>query len=195
MDNRDFSSMSKSSLENLATRLTKPYFELDYGFPVCNHTEKIGDKNIGYVNGIFSDGVPFEAEIYGDDKEEWLSFILPRIFDEREVLKPKKEGNVKTSSQDYTVMPMQGVLEVGMNYEGTDVGEGATEDYLGYLASRNVIGLAQGYGEGQIFQCGIGYFTDKNKNKLTKFFLKMKDEGKPIILTNLTFNRFPKTSE
>lgn len=49
--------------------------------PVCNHTENVDKHNIGYVQGILHDGVPFEAEFWsdgeGDEEELNISFMLP----------------------------------------------------------------------------------------------------------------------
>ena len=43
------------------------YTQVIYPMPVCNHTTAEADEhNIGYIQGITDDGIPFEAEMWTD---------------------------------------------------------------------------------------------------------------------------------
>ena len=43
------------------------FMEANGSFPICNHTQCVEPNNIGYVQGIMSDGTPFEAELWRND--------------------------------------------------------------------------------------------------------------------------------
>lgn len=40
------------------------YYTTKYDFPVTNHFENVSDDNIGWIRGVMSDELPFEAEIW-----------------------------------------------------------------------------------------------------------------------------------
>lgn len=54
------------------------YYTCRYDYPVCNHTDGVTEKNLGYIKGITADGVPFEAELF--ETEDWnlLPFAIQR---------------------------------------------------------------------------------------------------------------------
>ena len=39
------------------------YLQAIRPLPVCNHVLEVEKNNKGYAQGIFSDGIPFEAEL------------------------------------------------------------------------------------------------------------------------------------
>lgn len=61
-----------------------------YDFPVCNHRDLIDVENIGYIQGLFSDGIPYEAELYARDDLMSMAIIMPELCIRRATeLKPR----------------------------------------------------------------------------------------------------------
>ena len=75
-----------------------PYYILaNKPMPICNHTECVSKDNIGYCQGIFEDGTPFEAELYKAGKEEGLALTMPLLHDLEDQLPPQDKSS---ESQD-----------------------------------------------------------------------------------------------
>ena len=66
-----------------ANHQLRQYIQAEYPFPVCNH--KISEKDmkisLGYVEGIFEDGIPFAAELIhsSEMKKTSVIFVLPYL--------------------------------------------------------------------------------------------------------------------
>ena len=52
------------------------YIQAIRPFPICNHIKDVGRDNLGYTQGIFVDGIPFEAELWSYGEELNVSFVI-----------------------------------------------------------------------------------------------------------------------
>lgn len=76
----DLSSSNNTSDEKDNFLGWDPYYILtNKPMPICNHTECVSKDNIGYCQGIFEDGTPFEAELYKAEEEVGLALIMPLL--------------------------------------------------------------------------------------------------------------------
>ena len=58
----------------------KTYEEATMDFPVCNHIKFVNENNLGYIQGIMSNGLPFEAELWLLNGIMNLSVIMPDVI-------------------------------------------------------------------------------------------------------------------
>lgn len=63
------------------------YVAAKYPFPICNHTENLGPENVGYTQGVLSDGTPFEAELW--ESKKTLASGLYIVMADNGLVKPE----------------------------------------------------------------------------------------------------------
>ena len=56
--------MKMKSLRGIIQKESEGYYTSNYDYTVCNNTDGVTEKNLGFVKGIIAGGVPFEAELF-----------------------------------------------------------------------------------------------------------------------------------
>lgn len=105
------------------------YYTSNYDYPVCNHTDGVTEKNLGFVKGITAGGVPFEAELFEKDENLTMAVIIPAIFNdayEDEEDDELSDENTNITAMHYEVESVDySILDIGMvddaMEENTDV--------------------------------------------------------------------------
>ena len=97
------------------------YTEFFAPFPICNHIEGFDPKyNHGYTQGVTSDGIPFEAELWSTDTECNITIIFPENFDMYEGIDPYADVLIDRNPDDPIPYQSQdelienGILSIGM---------------------------------------------------------------------------------
>ena len=173
--------------------------------PICNHTECVSKDNIGYCQGIFEDGTPFEAEHYKAGKEEGLALIMPLLHDLEDKLPPQDlsyslqylnsgSANTKDTTESSKVKYLKGqseytdnsVLWIGMAFNGMEEDIEVLQDYVGYLKDNEVIRFTS-----PLENCAIFYCTDVAGHDFAKLNITLKEESGAVIAeTSLKFTPF-----
>ena len=173
--------------------------------PICNHTECVNKDNIGYCQGIFEDGTPFEAELYKAGKEEGLALIMPLLHDLEDELPPQDlssnpqylnsgTANTKDTTEPSKVKYLKGqseytdnsVLWIGMAFNGMEEDIEVLQDYVKYLKDNEVIRFTS-----PLENCAIFYCTDVAGHDFAKLNITLKEESGAVIAeTSLKFTPF-----
>ena len=169
----------------------KKHIESLMDFPVCNHTQGITESNIGYVSGLFEEGIPFEAELFrygsGDELQEEIALLLPVI---------KKVGN-RTENIAYNQGTVVGfeyeinikdlsVLTIGMVEHGQELEVDVVRQYVEFLESNDIVQFTGSMQSGSVF-----YFTDVNGNDFAQVHVGLITCGRQEAITPLHFRNFP----
>ena len=183
-----------------------PYYILaNKPMPICNHTECVSKDNIGYCQGIFEDGTPFEAEHYKAGKEEGLALIMPLLHDLEDKLPPQDlsyspqylnsgSANTKDTTESSKVKYLKGqseytdnsVLWIGMAFNGMEENIEVLQDYVKYLKDNEVIRFTS-----PLENCAIFYCTDVAGHDFAKLNITLKEESGAVIAeTSLKFTPF-----
>ena len=161
------------------------YYEAIYPFPICNHVKEWNVNNYGYAQGIMSNGIPFEAELWANDNCINVSFVLPRLFLSMGNRQTLKRGNIigfHTSEERYN----QGILTIGM------VDDGFIESYDELLQYVDVL-KEQGLIEylGQIENAAGLLCTDVEGNELVNIIVTLEEDEEELAEVYLEFREFP----
>ncbi len=162
------------------------YYEANNHAPVCNHTVEIGDENLGYTQGTFMGGTPFEAELWVDDSDIVLQVIIP----EREYLVETIEeapslSNVKLL-HDELLRHNNSVLSTGMVERGYHNESKAIEKYLKILETVAILEFS-----GIVRNGCLHYLTDIEGNNLVAVIVSLIVNNVEEAKTSLTFRDFP----
>lgn len=161
------------------------YYEAIKPFPVCNHTAEVGKENLGYVQGIFFDGIPFEAELweYGDSTN--VSFVFPKLWRMEEPKESIKEGNV-VGFHERVQRTFCCALTVGMVDNGAATDFNTTLAYIEYLKEKEVISFVTDVENGSVL-----YVTDIEGHDLVHVIITLRENGECLAHTPLGFHDFP----
>lgn len=166
------------------------YTEAIYDFPTCNHARQLGRENIGYCQGIFDDGVPFEAELWDGKNGLYLGIIIPDILPEREVPKKPKtnesEGaNIVGISYNDGVVFDAGVLKIGMERTGVEDGYDIPIYLVEYFEKNGVVEFTTNLENGF-----IEYLTDIAGKPLIRTIITLEEDGEILAEHDLDFKPF-----
>ncbi len=157
----------------------RDYQQFRLPFPVCNHMVGISKKNLGYTQGMMSDGVPFEAEIIHDENETNLSIIIP--FNPGQI----DERIISEVILDAEPLELGYVLTKNMKFVGriddTDFIIGSLE----YIENCGLIAFTGQYHNGY-----VEYYTDKNGTDLIMISVMLEGELGVVCETELDFIPF-----
>lgn len=188
----DFRSVFKENVEDCTGIETtyideRPeYYQATSGFPICNHTECVSEKNIGYVQGIMKDGVPFEAELWKNELGENISVVLPELFvNQRKESKPLKKDNL-VGFHNQVEDIHNGVLTIGMVDGGIDTELDVTMKYVDFLKENDIVEFVGGMENGSVF-----HVTDVEGKDLIYVTVALSDRDKVLAKTSLHFMKFP----
>jgi len=158
------------------------FYELEYRMPLCNHTQSLSGKNLGYRQGMTVDNIPFEAELTDDGNRVHLCVIMPAIYGED---KPdKKEEKVIGISYEVEDIDFS-ILDIGMVDEGQEKDLSVIKEYVNFLIDREIVIFSTCEENGSVF-----YRIDELGNELAKVLITLSEEDKILAKTNLTFIPF-----
>ncbi|MBQ3462696.1 MAG: hypothetical protein IJH36_06205, partial [Clostridia bacterium] len=114
------------------------YTQVIYPMPVCNHTTAEADEhNIGYIQGITDDGIPFEAEMWTDEKNfRNLTVYMPEFMSGITVGDNSPEDDIVISSG---IVKSYDVLGIGMVESDTVLDETTEHEYVTYLIEKGMV--------------------------------------------------------
>lgn len=161
------------------------YIRAEKRFPICNHTQEIDASNLGFCQGIVSDGNPFEAELWENEEEKALTVILPEL--EIPVQKTNSLGessNVVGFKTDYPYEDGS-VLWIGMVNNGQEHDDEIVQFYVDYLKESGLIEFAGDMENGAVIYC-----TDIAGSNLVNVTIALEEKGHILAETDLKFTPF-----
>lgn len=165
------------------------YYQSKYEYPICNHTEGVSEKNIGFTRGVTASGVPFEAELFEEDDVMTMSVIMPAIYndayegqEEDEVI----DENINITAMHYDVESDDySVLDFGMVDDAMEENTDVVKDYVDFLVKNGIVTYASNLINGAVL-----YRVDVLGNELTKVLVTMKEGETFWAYTDLDFDEF-----
>lgn len=168
---------------------------------LCNHN---GAQfvNIGYSVGITSNGVPYEAELWHDDKCLCIGVVVPFIKEFGEMntepvpknALPKvvnfgraKEAKEKEST-DNIEGPDFSMLCVGMIDDGVEVELDTVKNYVEFLVEEKIVDFTS-----EIYHGAVKYRVNVAGHSVAEIMIVLKDGVDLIAVTNLEYKDFPNT--
>ena len=167
------------------------YYTSNYDYPVCNHTDGVTEKNLGFVKGITAGGVPFEAELFEKDENLTMAVIIPAIFNdayEDEEDDELSDENTNITSMHYEVESVDySVLDIGMVDDAMEDNTDVVRDYVDFLVNNGIVTFASNLLNGTVL-----YRIDVLGNELAKVLITMREGEELWAYTDLDFTEFPK---
>lgn len=172
------------------------YYTTKYDFPVTNHFENVSDDNIGWIRGVMSDELPFEAEIWKKDEEVDVAFIIPAIYSEDDKINPydttnneriAKESKVKgiTYYTDQADMWDGGILAIGMVDEGYEEDPFVLQNYVEILENNELIEFNT-----DLYNGIVQYVIDSCGNEFARIVITLEDSYNSFATCPLFFEEF-----
>lgn len=167
------------------------YYTSKYDYPICNHTEEVTEKNIGYAQGITAGGVPFEAEMFEERENMSMAVMMPAIFNDAYV--GKEDEKLSDTHSNITGMRYEvnfldySVLDIGMVDGPIEENIDIVKAYVDFLASNGIVIFDSDVLNGTVF-----YRIDALGNNLAKVLITMREGEDFWAYTNLDFKEFPK---
>lgn len=161
------------------------YIQLEKNFPICNHTQSIDSSNLGYCQGVGSDGIPFEAELWKNDNEKALTVILPvqeiPFQLNKSVIEPSNVRVFKAECEYWD----SSVLWIGMVDHGQEEDEEVIRYYVDYLKKLGIVEFPGITENGSVMYC-----TDIAGNDLVHITIALEENDNILATTNLKFRPF-----
>lgn len=158
-------------------------------FPVCNHVKDITKNNIGFAQGVFSDGTPFEAELWTDSNGgKTLTVVIPAFYEEKT---DKAFGTVQKVSENIVSFRHKvsaqdnSVLCIGMTDDGEEENFEVIQGYSMYLEENGVLRFTDCGRNGSIL-----YATDIAGGRLAVIHTYLGSDDNVIAETDLEFNSY-----
>ncbi len=156
-----------------------------YGeFPVTNHADA-DEGNLGWVKGVFDDGLPFEAELWEYEGHTNVSILIPA--DCRDI-----EGNANWEDNDIIQFHGKrksvngGVLVVGMVSLGFETDDNIICNWIDYLEEKEFIDFIDEWRNG-----AIQYVVDINGNTFCEIIVELENENRVYAEVDIGWNEFP----
>lgn len=167
------------------------YYTSNYDYPVCNHTDGVTEKNLGFVKGITAGGVPFEAELFEKDENLTMAVIIPAIFNdayEDEEDDELSDENTNITAMHYEVESVDySILDIGMVDDAMEENTDVVRDYVDFLVNNRIVTFASNLLNGTVL-----YRIDVLGNELAKVLITMREGEDLWAYTDLDFTEFPK---
>lgn len=158
-------------------------------FPVCNHIQEVDSDNIGYVQGLFLDGTPFEAELWTNENERSLTVVMPEDTDfTHDIARGRntlRDGNTLGFHNEVQTFD-HSVLTVGMVDRGTEDDLSVTMKYVQKLTDAGLVFFTGLMENGAVF-----YMTDVTGSDLVRINIALEIDGNTVAKTPLRFRSFP----
>ncbi len=176
------------------------YVTANAPYPCCNHTEDIGEENLGYVQGIINGGTPFEAELWETEADgKNLSIVmadLPDLYMEayEEYLKygmKEETAEERLASQpgNNTTHTDASVLTIGMIMEEDDLPTEITAAVTAYMETAGLVRFP-----GRCSNGAVRFFIDMNGNRVIQNIINL-DGMLSEAETDLVFKPFIEKKE
>jgi hypothetical protein len=167
------------------------FFQSDYDYPVCNHTEGVTEANMGFARGVTISGVPFEAEVTSKDDVTTLAIMIPAIFNDARADMDRKQdatgANNRITAMHYDVESLDyTVLDIGMINDGIEENDDIMTDYVEFLIETGLVEYVSNMVNGTVL-----YRIDALGNSLAKILITMQDGDDVWAYTDLLFEDFP----
>lgn len=162
------------------------YEESSMDFPVCNHTKYVDDENLGYVQGILSGGVPFEAELWQTNGIMNLSVIIPEIIkSDKQQENLLNDGNITGFHNEVNAVN-GGVLAIGMVDRGMVDDINVIIEYVSLLKDHDIVEF-----ESDMENGAVQLLTDVNGNDFAQIMIMLEADDELLAMTELDFRDFP----
>ena len=162
------------------------YEEARMDFPVCNHTKYVDDENLGYVQGILSNGVPFEAELWQTNGIMNLSVIIPEIIkSDKQQENLLNDGNITGFHNEVNAVN-GGVLAIGMVDRGMVDDINVIIEYVSLLKDHDIVEF-----ESDMENGAVQLLTDVNGNDFAQIMIMLEADDELLAMTELDFRDFP----
>lgn len=165
------------------------FFESTFDFPICNHTKEATEQNIGYTQGIMSDGTPFEAELWTNENEHQISVVMP-VLAEKDMSAVTVQNQMQcenvigfhneVSSCDNSILCI-GMVDCGIEDELSIIMQ-----YVDLLENAGIVSFTTDMKNGAVF-----YLTDVNGSDLVRVDIALIVDGQATATTPLHFRAFP----
>lgn len=181
-------------MEKISNQVDMEYKEAYLPFPICNHIVDVDESNIGYSQGIFKDGTPFESELWCQNSELNMTVFIPRMHqlecgvDLQGIREVKSDSAISEFDSDLFVDGS--VLTVGMKLEGEIEDMAIIDTYVEYLIKNNALRYSSDVRNGS---CAI--FRDADGNQLMRITICLESCGKLMAETSLHYRSFPNAPE
>jgi hypothetical protein len=171
------------------------FFQSDYDYPVCNHTEGVTDANMGFARGVTISGIPFEAEVTSKDDVTTLAIMIPAIFNATRADTGRKrdasDADKRITAMHYDVQSFDyTVLDIGMIDDGIEENDDIMTDYAEFLIETGLVEYVSNMVNGTVM-----YRIDPLGNILAKILITLQDGGDFWAYTDLLFEDFPANRE
>lgn len=162
------------------------YFEASMDFPICNHTQHVNGDNLGYVQGIMSNGIPFEAELWLTNGILNLSVIMPEIIkSEKTQENILNDGNILGFHNEASAIN-GGVLAIGMVDRGMIEDLNVIIEYVTLLKEHDIVEF-----ESDMENGAVQLVTDINGNDFAHIMIMLEQDDELLAGTELEFRDFP----
>lgn len=162
------------------------FYQVTTGFPICNHTAGVSNNNLGYVQGILSSGVPFEAELWKNKTSVNISVVIPeQFFESDRKCSPQKNGNLIGFHNQINNIH-NGVLTIGMVDDGINTEMDATMQYVDFLKDHGLIEFVGDMENGAVF-----HVIDTEGKNLVYITVTLSELEEVFAKTSLHFMKFP----
>lgn len=172
------------------------YYTTKYDFPVTNRVEGVNENNIGWIKGIMSDELPFEAELWKKDGETDVCFLIPSIYLDDGKINPydtsakkkaykerKEQGIIEYVTEEQ--MWDEGVLSIGMVFEFDEVDPFVIQNYVEILENNELIEYIS-----DLYNADVQYVTDINGNEFARIMITLEDSNGKYAKCPLFFEEF-----
>lgn len=159
-------------------------------FPVCNHIKDTDRHNIGFAQGIFTDGTPFEAEIWINSKgQKNLTVVMP-VFNEVRTAKTVflEEREISANAIPFCrqdEVEDNSVLHIGMTDDGYEDDTEISRRYSEYLEEMGILRFSDCRRN-----CCVEYSTDIAGNRLAVIHTLLSADNDVIAETDIKFRSF-----
>ena len=173
-------------MKQFSTDESPVFYQAISGFPICNHTKCVSKDNLGYVQGVLKNGVPFEAELWKNATSLNMSVVLPEQFDVSDKKsKPLKKDNLMGFHNQVKDIH-KGVLTIGMVDGGSVTELNMTMQYVDYLKENGLVEFIGDMENGSVF-----YVIDVEGKELAYITVTLLEQENVFAKTALHFIEFP----
>ena len=177
-------------MKQFSTDESPVFYQAISGFPICNHTKYVSKDNLGYVQGVLKNGVPFEAELWKNATSLNMSVVLPEQFDiSDKKSKPLKKDNLMGFHNQVKDVH-KGVLTIGMVDGGSVTELNMTMQYVDYLKENGLVEFIGDMENGSVF-----YVIDVEGKELAYITVTLSEQENVFAKTALHFIEFPNQSK
>lgn len=165
-------------------------------FPITNHKD-VDAGNLGWIRGVFDDGLPFEAELWEYEESKNISVLIPSKNYEKSktisVSLPSKDYDGITEKEGENIIPFHnsqgfvhgGVLAVGMVSLGCETDDETVYNLVYYLEEKGLINFVGDWRNGF-----VRYVVDKSGNIFSEIVVELELDENIFATVDVEWNEF-----